>query len=659
MFMTNFLYNPDRKSKEQLIAEFVVRTDVLNEIMHDLETSDMKTPEQHYLLVGQRGSGKTTLLNRIKYAVEDSEKLKDWLIPVIFSEEQYNITELANLWENVGQVLEDYHGFEGLTKEMDKHAHGDHFEERAYEILELEMRKKSKKLMLLIDNIGDFLKKLGDPEIRRLREILQTKSDIRITAGSSFYLESILDYKQPLFEFFKVIRLDGLSAVETQDLLKKLGQIYNEAPKIDKLIQEKPERIDTLRVLTGGVPRTIALMFKVFIDYDHGSSLRDLERILDAVTPLYKHRMDDLSTQQQKIVDAVAKNWDRISVKQLTSRVRLESKALSAQLRQLEKNQIIEKFETETKNHLYQLKERFFNIWYLMRYGRKYDKMRVIWLVKFLENWCDSLEIESRILDYVKKINEGELDEASITFYGQIYTAFDKLNPKIRFLLKTSTPADISAEVALSNNEVTRIFLEHVQSKAWANAVEVASHLNSVDNNIKLLISRAVFELNFIKFETKAFQNIKNKISSGLKNGNFLIVGMTAGEWAILLSSLFASVAINIFTHDFEQLPLSLNHYLTTCEALKDHLSDVDYRSLNEIIILLLAAKHHHLADLVFNTDFLELKDRLKPTYYCLLYLRHGIKPTPGSELDEPVTRIMDQVNKLTESVYGAWTINK
>src|SRR5256885_13184555 len=103
--MSNFLYNPDRKGKQQLIAEFVVRTQILDEIMQDLESSDMQTPEQHYLLVGQRGTGKTTLLHRIKYAVEDSAKLKGWLIPVIFSEEQYNISELANLWENICHTL--------------------------------------------------------------------------------------------------------------------------------------------------------------------------------------------------------------------------------------------------------------------------------------------------------------------------------------------------------------------------------------------------------------------------------------------------------------------------------------------------------------------------------------------------------------------------
>ena len=45
---------------------------------------------------------------------------------------------------------------------------------------------------------------------------------------------------------------------------------------------------------------------------------------------------------------------------------------------------MVEKVETKTKNHLYRLEERFFNIWYLMRFGRK-THQRVLWLVRFFE----------------------------------------------------------------------------------------------------------------------------------------------------------------------------------------------------------------------------------------------------------------------------------
>ncbi|MGB8194421.1 MAG: AAA family ATPase [Chitinophagaceae bacterium] len=640
--MTNFLYNPDRKSKEQLIAEFVVRTDVYDEIMHDLETSDMKTPEQHYLLVGQRGSGKTTLLNRIKYGIEDSEKLNQWLIPVIFSEEQYNISELANLWEHTGQILEDYHGFEGLSGEMEQQLES---EERVYDTLEKELKKQEKKIVLLIDNIGDFLKKLDDKEVRRLREILQTKPNIRLIAGSPFYLESILDYKQPFFEFFKMIRLDGLSENETQQLLQTLGEVFNEKEKITTIITESPERIETLRVLTGGVPRTIALMFKIFIDYEHESSIQDLEKILDAVTPLYKHRMDDLATQQQKIVDAVAKNWDPISVKELKDKIRLDSKIISSQLRQLEKNQVIERRETKTKNHLYFIKERFFNIWYLMRYGRKVDRQRVIWLVKFLENWCSDADLESRILDYVHKIKSGKLDKYSIAFYGEVYTSFHKLNTKLKLLLKDFTPTYIAQEIVVSDIDLKNTFGNYIKEEKWQEALELVLKMRIVDEEVKPSIFIAGKEF-FIRGtgEEKLYSQLLQSIKDAENEGSEL----TLGELLVFRSLLLTLILFNLFQSEFEKLDEIVNVYSETFKGAEN--SVFEYSLLNQIIYHLLAAKQYNIVSKLFLHTHMNLKERLKPTYYALIYLRDGNESQElllvGREIEDSVSKVLHEIQK-------------
>src|SRR6185437_8104955 len=180
--------------------------------------------------------------------------------------------------------------------------------------------------------------------------------------------------------------------------------MHGEKAKIERIVKEAPGRIETLRILTGGVPRTIAIMFGIFLDYEHESALRDLHKILDLVTPLYKHRMDDLPVQQQKIVDAVARNWEPITVKDLAARTRVASKTLSAQLNQLEKEQVVVKQDTATKNKTYMIRERFWNIWYLMRYGRRDDKEKIIWLVKFLESWLSGDELKRRIDSFVEKI---------------------------------------------------------------------------------------------------------------------------------------------------------------------------------------------------------------------------------------------------------------
>jgi hypothetical protein len=492
MGITNFLYNPGRKGKRQLINEFVIRQDILELILEDLKASNMLTPEQHYLLVGQRGTGKTTLLHRIRYAIEDESELNNWLIPIILTEEQYNISELANLWEAVGQLLEDYHGFTGLFGKMEKHLSSPRYDELCWETLENSLDEKGKKLVILIDNIGDLLKKLDELEVRRLRRILQTKPHVRMIAASPLYLDNIFDYKEPFFEFFKILRLEDLNSADTRTLLLKLAEINDEKPKIERIIRETPERIETLRVLTGGVPRTIALMFNIFIEYEYETSLKDLERILDVVTPLYKHRMDDLPTQQQKIVDAVAKAWDPIGVKALKEKLRLESKVISAQLRQLEKNQVVQKLETSTKNHEYILKERFFNIWYLMRYGRKDDKQRVVWLVRFLESWCTDEEIENRIAGFITRMKTKGLDENYIDFLGEVYTSMTKLSLHAKLLLRGNIPVRYARNLNFKENEINELVNENFSEGDYQGGIKWMSRLDLLNDANEVFILSAI-----------------------------------------------------------------------------------------------------------------------------------------------------------------------
>ncbi|MEO8711472.1 MAG: ATP-binding protein [Parafilimonas sp.] len=645
--MTNFLYNPDRKSKDRLIAEFVVRTRLLEDIMQDIESSDMDTPEQHYLLVGQRGTGKTTMLHRIRYATEDNKELNKWLIPVIFSEEQYNISELANLWETVAHTLEDYHGFAGISKEMEMHIAKDNFEEYCYDILEKHLEKHNKKLVLLIDNVGDILKKLEDKEVRRLREILQTKSFIRLIAGSPFYLDSILDYKQPFFEFFKVIRLEGLDKQETLELLLKLGDIYYEKEKIERVINETPERIETLRILTGGVPRTIALMFRIFIDHEHENSLKDLERVLDSVTPLYKHRMDDLSMQQQKIVDAVARNWDAISVKELKEKVRLDSKVISAQLRQLEKNQIIEKRETSTKNHIYLMRERFWNIWYLMRYGRKIDNEKVIWFVKFLEGWCSDSEFEKRINHFIKELKSGLINSEESQFYESVYASIKKIQPHLRYLLKRNISENISKSITITEEEALVISENYFTQNNNSDAIKVLLQPLKLSIKAKTLLFERLNESEWRELKPLRFEVFSSKSEEDETPDGVLVFAIYT-----LQNSLFLNLSYNKLSELQEIVDLMIE----ISNQQEKETFNVEIWSIGLTISYLIAFKQYNLAHKFFNeTKIIDLKSVIKPLYYSLLYFSEGNNSEKlnrfGSEVKESSKSLIFNIENIRKDL--------
>ena len=101
------IYNPQNQTQERLIDSFVVRLKTFKKLFKEIEDAKMKVPEQHHLIIGKRGLGKTTLLLRLAYEIEQSEKLKSWLIPVVFNEEEYSIRKLYKFWVRVAEVLED------------------------------------------------------------------------------------------------------------------------------------------------------------------------------------------------------------------------------------------------------------------------------------------------------------------------------------------------------------------------------------------------------------------------------------------------------------------------------------------------------------------------------------------------------------------------
>lgn len=417
-------YNPSEKDRNQLIDEFVVRTDSFETIFNAIKSSRNKEVRRHFLIVGQRGSGKTTLLYRLKYAFEDDGEIAKSVIALNLGEEQYAISELHDLWETIGGFLDDFHGYSHLTNEIIRIRDNNQAESKSWEILFNALVKRNQTVLLLIDNLGDLLKKFSKDEIIRFKEVLTNSGVVGLIAGTPYTLESVFDFQESFFDFFSQIHLEGLSQEEVITLLKRLGESHERKGLMDQILENRVERIETLRRLTGGVIRTMVLLFKVFIENSTGKAIRDLQSVLDSVTPLYKHRMDDLPTQQQKIVDAVAKKWDAIGVKEISSISRISSKNVSAQLRQLEKNQMIEKISTDSKNHLYQLKERFFNIWYLMRYGRRYDRERVLWLVRFLETWCDRRELENRVIDHIENLTKSDnYDKSAALLIGEAYLA--------------------------------------------------------------------------------------------------------------------------------------------------------------------------------------------------------------------------------------------
>ncbi len=494
MMIDSKIYNPASQPKEWLIEHFVVRTKIFEKLFKDIKNGKMKYPEQNYLIQGQRGMGKTTLLLRLKYEIENDAELNSWLVPVFFNEESYDLTTLSNLWEKLLKYLDNLWNTNGTYySKTDEFVGKPDYEKKCFDLLIGILKEHKKKLIIFFDNFGQlFLDNLADKEQHRLREILMNNADIRIIGASHVVMDDLYDYSKPFFEFFKIINLQGLTKEETVELIVKLND--KSEGKID--IERNKAKIETLAILTGGVIRTIMLIYEAILSDQDGTALRDLEMILDRITPLYKHRIEDLPVQQRKIVDVIAKKWDAVSAKEIAGAIRengqtLSTKLISAQLQQLERNNIIEKKATDTKNNLYQLQERFFNIWYLMRSGDRYDKCRVKWLTKFLELFYDD-SFDNFLKQHIKHLRSGNYHPGSALMISEALANSDKLDVVSKNILLRETSSLLSPEQKRQLPDLTNQIIEKsrqlVDEERYDESIQMLNSIDTKSNQVKLFL---------------------------------------------------------------------------------------------------------------------------------------------------------------------------
>jgi len=401
------VYNPQSLSRTEAIAQFHVRQAPYSSLIGVLR----EELPSHVLLIGARGMGKTTLLQRVHYGVEDDPVLNSRYVVLVFPEEQYNVNRLHHFLLNTVDALAD-------AMERDNDARmlarveefgamigtctPEQIEDRVPQFLAEITGKMRRIILLLVDNADRLFETIESAQQWRFRELLSTRRDLTFFGATTQASEGIYGPDRAFFEFFKLYQLAPLTLPEVKDLLLRLSESVEEKEgekgaakqRVADWLDADPGRLQTLVQLTGGNPRTTVLLFHLVLDGLAGGAREYLEQLLDQVTPTYKGRMDELPSQAQQVLDAVALRWDPATAMDVHDYTGLETSAVSTQLTRLVRQGILEKADPgDSKKATYQVAERFFNIWYLMRASRRVrEKLR--WFVEFLRVFYDSNELD-------------------------------------------------------------------------------------------------------------------------------------------------------------------------------------------------------------------------------------------------------------------------
>jgi len=436
---TRLLYNPQLQTAEMTEKLFVVRqqqfTLLLNSILKEKENSI----PQHHLIIGQRGMGKTTILKRIEVELH-KEQYRQQFIPLLYREEQYNIKNLAEFWLNTLDALADSLQSENyptvMLNDIDKTVReltiktDEVVSKEAYKFLMDTCRNLHRRPVLLIDNIDIVFNGLDSGSKNKqeqwaLRKLLSENGAPVIISGGTATTDDVVKYDMPFYDFFKIQYLKKLNYEEFIKLLNNLATVTNSNTSVFTTIRQNTSRQKTLLELTGGSPRVTVMLFDQISKGFSTDINDDLNILVDAITPLYKAKFEELPQQQRTILDAIALNWDAISLRKLTIATRMKNNQLSPQLKRLVDGGWIETTPAyKDKGNAYFISERFFNIYYIIRNSSRRHKDIIYCLSKFLECFYGEEKLEKLAKSHLCKDYQSEkklmyLNKAEFELYNQ------------------------------------------------------------------------------------------------------------------------------------------------------------------------------------------------------------------------------------------------
>ncbi len=449
------IFNPGRLSDHELEQIFVARHLFFDYMMKKIADEAAEGIPQHHLIIGQRGMGKSTLLHRIAAELRRPPYKEDF-IPLTFSEEQYNVDRLSKFWLNCLDALADALEREDKTQELpvldqqirllEKTAQ-DIPSEEIYATFLAWCEKIGRRVVLLVDNLNLILGHLAKEDQHKLRAVLMKRSAPLLVGASSNSFDEILQYEAPFYDAFQVHTLKKLSFEEAMEVLNNLAIITGRPELAIEFINHRA-RLRTLYELTGGTPRTLVLLFPLIQNGFSPDVNTDLEALLDMVTPLYKARFEEVPQQMQVILDAVALNWDPIALEGLREKTHLANNQLSPQLKRLVETGWLLKLKAyQKKGAAFEINERFFNIWYLMRRSSRRQKRELLCLTRFLATMYG---------DELPQMGQGALQQAArnqdqASVHLAMANAFEQKSPDIEAAVTSLKQALLATDGKISS----------------------------------------------------------------------------------------------------------------------------------------------------------------------------------------------------------------
>jgi tetratricopeptide (TPR) repeat protein len=364
-------YNPAFLTQDELIKSFVVRITDLELIMELIRENRGQT-NQHLLIVGPRGSGKTTLALRIAAELRKNKDSSNLWYPIVFSEESYEVCTPGEFWLealfHIGKHTKD-HRWKRIYKELRSEMDESRLRDRALAQIMDFADKQGKRLLFIVENLNMLLgQQIAQDAAWEIRHTLINEPRLMLLGTATSRFEQLENSDKAMFELFKIHELEPLSSDDCRTLWSSVtGQ------------ELKGDRIRPIQILTGGSPRLLVIISVFAARASFRELMEDLTHLVDEHTEYFKSHIDNLPPLERKVFVTLADLWQPSTAREVAQAARIDVNKASAYLKRLISKGAVMEVEQDSGRKWYQLAERMYNIYHLMRRrGEPSNRVRAV-----------------------------------------------------------------------------------------------------------------------------------------------------------------------------------------------------------------------------------------------------------------------------------------
>lgn len=283
----------------------VINNDIFTSIFSYLLKEDRDKIAQPNLIIGEDGSGKTSLLKRMYFSIENSGKQ---LKPVFIEGKELFSTD--DIWKFC--PLQD----------------------------------DSCRTVLLIDNIQYYFERTDNTEQYNLRGKLNKAGAPILIATSDKVLPAFTDYESAFFEGLKISYIRPLAVTDYSMF------VGNETDMI---------RLENLMSYLPKTPRSVQIAAKII--EDSASPETDIMLLIDNFSFYYQAKYDGYVMQIQRILSAIAKAEDGVSLQEIRQMTGQDNGKISPYLKLMADRKIIDKTSKTQRGGIYTIADPLFRLW--------------------------------------------------------------------------------------------------------------------------------------------------------------------------------------------------------------------------------------------------------------------------------------------------------